>query len=69
MQVEEYEVLCGDMNRLRWVPVSGRLNVASLGYRPIDGGRESGGARLYVAQAPHKEVVHPGKACENWDGE
>jgi len=57
------------MNRLRWVPVSGRLNVASLGYRPIDGGRESGGARLYVAQAPHKEVVHPGKACENWDGE
>ncbi|KAF8964773.1 hypothetical protein BDZ97DRAFT_1814411 [Flammula alnicola] len=66
--VDEYEVLVGDMNRLRWVPTSGRLNVANLGYRPVEGGRENDGTRLYIAEAPHKDAVHPGKASEKLDG-
>lgn len=56
------------MRGLRWVPASGRLNVNSLGYRPVEGGRENDGTPLYIAQAPHKGVVHPGKASEKLDG-
>jgi len=65
--VEEYEVLVGDMSRLQWVPSSGRINVQSLGYRPIDGGRDSNGL-LYVVEAPHKNAIHPGKTGEKLDG-
>ena len=56
------------MSRLRWVPYSGKLNVASLGYRPVEGGRDSDGSLLYVVEAPYKGAVHPGKASESWDG-
>lgn len=65
--VDEYEVLVGDMSRLQWVPSSGRINVQSLGYRPVDGGNDSNGP-LYVVEAPHKNAVHPGKAGEKLDG-
>ncbi|KAF8800973.1 carbohydrate-binding module family 12 protein [Phlegmacium glaucopus] len=66
--VNDYEVLVGDMDRLIWVPTGGRLNLASLGYRAVEGGRENDGTRLYIAEAPHKDAVHPGKASENLDG-
>jgi len=66
--VNEYEVLLGDMNRLRWVPASGKLNIASLGYRPVPGGQENDGTPLFIAEAPHKDAVHPGKCGENLDG-
>ncbi|KAF9485759.1 carbohydrate-binding module family 12 protein [Pholiota conissans] len=68
VHVDQYEVLIGDMNRLRWVPASGRLNVASLGYRPVQAGRENDGTPLYIAEAPHHGAVHPGKASEKLDG-
>ncbi|KAF8659218.1 hypothetical protein AX16_001879 [Volvariella volvacea WC 439] len=68
VHVEEYEVLVGDINALRWVPVSGRLNVNNLGYRPVEGGRENDGTPLYIAQAPYNGAVHPGKASEKLDG-
>ena len=57
------------MNRLKWVPVSGRINVASLGYRPVEAGRENDGTPLYIVEAPHKDAVHPGKTSEKLDGE
>ena len=56
------------MSRLCWVPSSGKLNVASLGYRPVQGGRASDGTLLYVVEAPHGDAVHPGKACESKEG-
>lgn len=56
------------MSRLRWVPFSGKLNVSSLGYRPVEGGRDSDGTLLYVVEAPHNDAVHPGKASENEEG-
>ncbi|KDR70428.1 hypothetical protein GALMADRAFT_884972 [Galerina marginata CBS 339.88] len=68
VHVEEYEVLIGDMNRLKWVPASGRLNVNSLGYRPVPAGHENDGTPLYIAEAPHKDAVHPGKVSEKLDG-
>ncbi|PPQ70209.1 hypothetical protein CVT26_014466 [Gymnopilus dilepis] len=68
IHVDEFEVLIGDMNRLKWVPVSGRINVASLGYRPVEAGRENDGTPLYIVEAPHKDAVHPGKTSEKLDG-
>jgi hypothetical protein len=56
------------MNGLRWVPVRGKLNPASLGYKPVEGGRENDGTRLYVAQAEFEGVFHPGKASDKLDG-
>jgi hypothetical protein len=56
------------MSALRWVPAHGKLNIASLGFKPVEGGREDDGSPLYVAQALYKGVVHPGKASEKLDG-
>lgn len=58
----------GDMQGLHWVPSTGRLNLATLGYKPVEGGRENDGTLLYIAEALHKGVVHPGKASEKLDG-
>ncbi|KAF4598399.1 hypothetical protein EYR38_006801 [Pleurotus pulmonarius] len=66
--VGTYEILLGDMRGLVWVATHGKLNVASLGKRPVEGGRENDGTPLYVAKAPHKGAVHPGKASEKLDG-
>ncbi|KAJ7072507.1 carbohydrate-binding module family 12 protein [Mycena amicta] len=68
IQLETYEILIGDMNGLRWIPWEGRLNVAGLGYTPVEGGRESDGTPLFIAEAPHNGAVHPGKASEKLDG-
>ena len=56
------------MNALRWVPTSGKLNVSVLGYRPVDGGRDTDGTTLYVVRAQHKGCYHPGKASERLKG-
>ncbi|KAF7362069.1 Carbohydrate-binding module family 12 protein [Mycena venus] len=68
IHVGTYEILVGDMNGLRWVDTSGHLNVDSLGYRPVEGGREPDGTPLYVASAYHHDAVHPGKASRNLEG-
>ncbi|KAJ7124930.1 carbohydrate-binding module family 12 protein [Mycena epipterygia] len=68
IQLGTYEILVGDMNGLRWVDASGPLNVSSLGYQPVEGGREADGTPLYIAEAPHNGAVHPGKASEKLDG-
>jgi hypothetical protein len=68
IHLEAYEVLVGNMNRLRWVPTSGKLNAHGLGYRPVEGGHENDGSALFIARAEHKGVRHPGKASEKLDG-
>ncbi|KAJ7675116.1 hypothetical protein B0H17DRAFT_1161714 [Mycena rosella] len=68
IHVDTYEILVGDINGLRWVDASGRLDVSGLGFRPVEGGREADGTPLYIAEAPHKGAVHPGKASEKLDG-
>jgi hypothetical protein len=68
IHVEDYEVLIGDMSRLRWVPSSGRLNLSNLGYRPVQAGQENDGTPIFIAEAPHKDAVHPGKVSEKMDG-
>lgn len=69
LQKDTYEILLGDMNALRWVRTSGKLNVASLGYRPIEGGVDSDGTILYVVRAEHNGCFHPGKASERLKGQ
>lgn len=57
------------MRGLVWVNAHGKLNPDSLGKRPVEGGRENDGTPLYVAKAPYKGAVHPGKASEKLNGE
>jgi len=68
IEVDEYEVLVGDMNRLRWVSANGKLNAANLGHRPVEGGHEKDGTAVYVARVPYKGATHPGKASEKLGG-
>ncbi|KAF9038365.1 carbohydrate-binding module family 12 protein [Hymenopellis radicata] len=68
IHLDTYEILVGDMRGLRWVDVSGKLDVNGLGARPVDGGREADGTPLFIAAAPYDGAVHPGKASSKLDG-
>ena len=65
IDLEKYEVLVGNPNAVRWISVSGKLNLQALGARPVDGGVDCNGSQLYVARAQIKGAVHPGKAGEH----
>jgi len=67
IHLDKYEILVGNPHAVRWVNLSGQFNLESLGgLRPVEGGREPGGAPQYIAQAPYHGAVHPGKACEEF---
>jgi len=68
IQVEQYEILLGDMRGLRWVSCHGAVDVRSLGAEPVEGGKENDGTPLYVTRAYYKEAVLPGKASPKLDG-
>ncbi|TFK54525.1 hypothetical protein OE88DRAFT_1655228 [Heliocybe sulcata] len=68
INVETYEILIGDMDRLKWVEASGKLNVDALGYRPVEGGYEPDLTPLYVVQAHHHFGTYVGKASSVLDG-
>ncbi|KAG9316681.1 hypothetical protein JVU11DRAFT_2741 [Chiua virens] len=62
---DKYEILVGDHRAVRWITCSGQFNLGALhGARPIEGGREPDGSPIYIAQAPCRGAVYPGKACE-----
>lgn len=63
-----YEILVGNLQGLRWVSQSGKLNISSLGYKPVDGGRDVDGTPLFIAKAPHNGADHPGKCSEKLKG-
>ncbi|KAH0827930.1 hypothetical protein J3R83DRAFT_3563 [Lanmaoa asiatica] len=64
IHIDKYEILVGDSRAVKWVPCSGQFNIQALRARPVEGGREPNGTPIYIAQAPHRGAVHPGKACE-----
>jgi Protein of unknown function (DUF3421) len=64
-QLEKYEILVGNPNSVRWIPVSGRLKLQALGARPVDGGVDCNGSQLYVARSHFKGGIHPGKVGEH----
>ncbi|KAF8626837.1 hypothetical protein AX15_004668 [Amanita polypyramis BW_CC] len=65
---DEYEILLGDTRGLRWVSVSGRIDISNLGVRPVEGGRENDGTPLYIIRAYYKDAVHPGKTSSKLNG-
>ncbi|KAH7100834.1 hypothetical protein BKA62DRAFT_797407 [Auriculariales sp. MPI-PUGE-AT-0066] len=59
---DTYEVLVGDMRGLRWVDAENHLDLSRLGgARPVDGGREGNGDRIYIAQGQYKGNTICGK--------
>ena len=62
-------MLVGDSRSVRWVEHSGRLDLGSLGARPVEAGRESDGTPLFIAQAQVHNTITPGKISERLDGE
>ncbi|KAJ1647030.1 hypothetical protein J3B02_000037 [Coemansia erecta] len=60
-RLSEYFVLTGDINRTKWVPVSGAVpNDDSL--RLVNGGHEENGRPLFIAKADHAGSLQLGKA-------
>ncbi|KAJ2312129.1 hypothetical protein H4R23_005259 [Coemansia sp. Cherry 401B] len=57
----DYEVLCGDASRLRWVKQEGALNIQ--GFVPVPVGREATGEPLYAAKTLHEGSMQPGKCA------
>jgi len=69
IHLAQYEILVGDSQAVKWVHCSGQLilqNGTLQGATPVEGGREPDGHPQYIAQAPHNNAVHPGKACETY---
>ncbi|KDQ21294.1 carbohydrate-binding module family 12 protein [Botryobasidium botryosum FD-172 SS1] len=65
IEIDTYEVLLGDPNRVKWVTVS------SSGYNTnnvVEGGKEKDGTPLQISQAFYKDGVHPGKYNSGFGG-
>ncbi|KAJ2785674.1 hypothetical protein H4R18_000365 [Coemansia javaensis] len=61
ISVSEYQVLCGDASRLRWVRQDGPLQVR--GFVPLPAGREETGEPLYIAKTTHEGSQQLGKCA------
>ncbi|KAJ1675672.1 hypothetical protein EV182_000814 [Spiromyces aspiralis] len=65
--MSSYEILCGDVSRLRWVGASGALNTAK-DVRLVQAGHEADGTPLYVGKALHHGSQHIGKTGHHLAG-
>ncbi|KAJ2402483.1 hypothetical protein GGI23_000681 [Coemansia sp. RSA 2559] len=59
--VSEYQVLCGDASRLRWVRQEGPLNIQ--GFVPYPAGHEETGEPLYIAKSLYEGSQQLGKCA------
>ncbi|KAJ2696064.1 hypothetical protein FB645_006304 [Coemansia sp. IMI 203386] len=59
--VHDYQVLCGDASRLRWVRQEGALNID--GFWPYPAGHEETGEPLYVAKTLYDGSQQLGKCA------
>ncbi|KAI9503724.1 hypothetical protein BX070DRAFT_176398, partial [Coemansia spiralis] len=59
--VTEYQVLCGDASKLRWVRQEGILNIQ--GFVPYPAGHEETGEPLYIAKTLHDGSQQLGKCA------
>ncbi|KAJ2358987.1 hypothetical protein IWW50_000291 [Coemansia erecta] len=59
--VSEYQVLCGDASKLRWVKQHGPLEIA--GFVPFPAGHEETGEPLYIAKTLHDGSQQLGKCA------
>ncbi|KDQ21375.1 carbohydrate-binding module family 12 protein [Botryobasidium botryosum FD-172 SS1] len=68
IEVDQYEVLVGDQNSVRWNNESGEINFQALSGELVEGGREANGDILYIAQASYENALHPGKTNAGFGG-
>jgi len=63
----EYELLVGDEDSITWVECQGNIGESS-GWTPVEGGQDSDGTPLWVAQIEYDGGVFVGKASPKLDG-
>ncbi|KAJ2487303.1 hypothetical protein IWW37_005302 [Coemansia sp. RSA 2050] len=61
VEISEYQVLCGDASKLRWVAQEGTLNIQGCVVFPA--GHEESGEPLYVAKTLHDRSQQLGKCA------
>ncbi|KAI9472803.1 hypothetical protein LPJ78_004512 [Coemansia sp. RSA 989] len=59
--ISEYQVLCGDASKLRWVRQQGLLNIK--GFVPFPAGHEETGEPLYIAKTLYEGSQQLGKCA------
>ncbi|KAI8846954.1 hypothetical protein BC829DRAFT_418785 [Chytridium lagenaria] len=63
---DKFQVLCGNVNAIKWVEVSGACSTSSLqNALPIAAGQEKDGRILFLAQTFYNNSVQIGKAGEH----
>ncbi|KAJ2026653.1 hypothetical protein GGI06_000058 [Coemansia sp. S85] len=62
VELNEYFVLCGDINRAQWVAEKGPVPRQSHGLALVEGGHEANGEPLYIAKANYNNSQQLGKA-------
>ncbi|KAJ2157825.1 hypothetical protein GGF46_004218 [Coemansia sp. RSA 552] len=63
INLAEYQVLCGDANKLKWVKQEGALSVQN--FRPVEAGHEETGEPLYIAKAMYEGSQQLGKCASH----
>ncbi|KAJ1846810.1 hypothetical protein LPJ70_001851 [Coemansia sp. RSA 2708] len=59
--VSEYQVLCGDASKLKWVKQEGALNIQ--GFVPVEAGHEESGEKLFIGKTLHEGSQQLGKCA------
>ncbi|KAJ2630387.1 hypothetical protein H4R22_002701 [Coemansia sp. RSA 1290] len=61
INVHEYQVLCGDASKLRWVKQEGALSIQN--FKPVDAGHEETGEPLFIAKTLYEGSQQLGKCA------
>ncbi|KAJ2508783.1 hypothetical protein IWW47_000430 [Coemansia sp. RSA 2052] len=61
-ELNEYFVLCGDINRAQWIPAHGLAKQQREGPALVEGGHEADGEPLFIAKANVDNSQQLGKA-------
>jgi hypothetical protein len=68
VKLEQFQVLCGRSDALKWFPAEGHLNMQSLTSKPVEGGQEEDGDALFLAKANHENSTQVGQAGPTLNG-
>ncbi|KAJ2725584.1 hypothetical protein GGI07_001213 [Coemansia sp. Benny D115] len=61
VELSEYQVLCGDASKLRWINQTKELVIQ--GFKPVDAGHEDTGEPLYIAKTLYEGSQQLGKCA------
>jgi len=68
IDVEKFEVAVAVTDTVTWVDGTRPFSVQQVSSTLVEGGKESDGTVLYIAQAPYQGALHPGKVRETYKG-